>query len=49
MTDYEYDEQFPYVAVNDFGFAVARFAHKLHIGAYLPNCHVVDTTPEDAS
>lgn len=46
MTGYEYNEDFPFVAVNDFGFAVARFAHKQHIKAYLPNCVVVDTTPK---
>ena len=46
MTDYEYDKDFPFVAVNDFGFAVARFAHKHHVKAYLPNCVPVDTTPK---
>lgn len=49
MTEYEYDEMFPFVAVNSLGYPVARFAHKSHVGAYLPNCHVIDTTPKEES
>lgn len=47
MNEYEYDEMFPFVAVNALGFAVARFAHKSHVGAYLPNCRAIDTTPKE--
>lgn len=49
VSQYEYDEMLPFVAVNALGFAVARFQHKLHVAAYLPNCHVVDTTPKEVS
>lgn len=48
MSDYEYDEQFPFVAVNALGFGFARFTCRAHVEHYAPNCTAIDTTPEEA-